>query len=70
MLSEFPRSPKLLKGALVVFASHKPGPPPTVIIFQHNHEQLSRSGAHRVAPPDLSSVEVPAKTCFMCWVTS
>lgn len=34
MPSEFPRSPKLLKGALVVFSSQKPGPPLTVIMFQ------------------------------------
>jgi hypothetical protein len=35
MPSEFPRSPKLLKGALAVFSSQKPGPPPTVIVFQN-----------------------------------
>lgn len=56
MPSEFPRSPKLLKGALVVFASQKLGPPPTVIVFQYNPEQLSRSLAPRAAPPDPGSV--------------
>ena len=56
MSSEFPRSPKLLKGALVVFQSQKPGPPPTVIVFQYNPDQLGRSLAHRAAPPDPSSV--------------
>lgn len=56
MPSQFPRSPKLLKGALVVFQSQKIGPPPTVIVFQYNPEQLSRSLAHRAAPPDASSV--------------
>lgn len=56
MPSEFPRSPKLLKGALVVFPSQKPGPPPTVIVFQYNPEQLSRSLAPRAAPPDPGSV--------------
>jgi len=55
MASEFPRSPKLLKGALVVF-SQKLGPPPTVIVFQYNPEQLSRSLTPRAAPPDPSSV--------------
>lgn len=55
MPSEFPRSPKLLKGGLVVFPSQKLGPPPTVIVFQYNPEQLSRSLAPR-APPDPSSV--------------
>jgi hypothetical protein len=56
MPSEFPRSPKLLKAALVVFTSQKPGPPPTVIAFQYNPEQLSRSLADRAAPPDPGSV--------------
>jgi hypothetical protein len=35
---------------MVVFSSQKPGPPPTVIAFQYNPEQLSRSLAHRAAP--------------------
>ena len=56
MSSEFPRSPKLLKGALVVFQSQKTGPPPSVIVFQYNPDQLSRSLSHRSAPPDPSSV--------------
>src|SRR5687768_2986403 len=56
MSSEFPRSPKLLKGALVVFQSQKIGPPPSVIVFQYNPDQLTRSLAHRAAPPDPSSV--------------
>src|SRR5215208_1878652 len=42
MPSDFPRSPKLLKGALVVYESQTPGPPPKVIVFQYNPEQLSR----------------------------
>lgn len=57
MSSEFPRSPKLLKGGLVVFPSMKAGgPPPTVIPFQYNPEQVSRTLAHRAAPADPSSV--------------
>jgi hypothetical protein len=39
-----------------VFSSQKPGPPPTVVVFQYNPEQLSRSLDHRVAPADPSSV--------------
>jgi hypothetical protein len=54
--SEFPGSPRLLKGALVVFASQKRGPPPTVLAFQYNPEQLSRSLAQRAAPPNPGSV--------------
>jgi Contractile injection system tube protein len=56
VVSDFPGSPKLLKGALVVFESQKPGPPPRVIVFQYNPEQLTRSLAHRVAPPEPSNV--------------
>lgn len=56
MPSEFPRSPKLLKGALIVFQSQRAGPPPTVIVFQYNPEQLSRSLTDRAAPPDPSNV--------------
>jgi len=42
MPSDSPHSPKLLKGALVVYASHAPGPPPQVIVFQYNPDQLKR----------------------------
>lgn len=43
MASEFPRSPRLLKGALVSYASQFLGPIPNVIVFQYNPAQLSRS---------------------------
>jgi hypothetical protein len=56
MSSEFPRSPRLLKGALVVFESQKPGPPPRVVVFQYNADQVTRSLAHRAAPPEPSNV--------------
>ncbi len=56
MASDFPRSPKLLKGALVVFASQSPGPPPQVIVFQYNSEQITRSLAQRAAPRDPGNV--------------
>src|SRR5205807_9522031 len=56
MASDFPRSPKLLKGGLVVYASQDPGPPPQVIIFQYNPEQMSRTLAMRAAPRDPSNV--------------
>ena len=46
MASEFPNSPKLLKGALVVYASHDPGATSKIIPFQYNPEQVSRSLAH------------------------
>ena len=47
MPSEFPRSPKLLKGALVVYESQSPGPPPKIIVFQYNPEQLERKLENR-----------------------
>jgi hypothetical protein len=56
MASDFPCSPKLLKGGLVVYQSQNPGPPPQVIIFQYNPEQLSRSLAMRAAPRDPGNV--------------
>jgi len=64
MPSEFPRSPRLLKGALVVFDSQKPGPPPRVIVFQYNAEQLSRSLASRAAPPEPSDVGAAREDSF------
>jgi len=64
MPSDFPRSPKLLKGALVVYESQKPGPPPKVIVFQYNSEQLSRSLAHRAAPPEPSDVGAAREDSF------
>ncbi len=56
MPSDFPRSPKFLKGALVAYESQFLGPVPNVIVFQYNPEQLSRTLAHRAAPPEPSNV--------------
>jgi hypothetical protein len=56
MASDFPRSPKLLKGGLVVYQSQNPGPPPQVIVFQYNPEQMSRSLVMRAAPRDPGNV--------------
>ena len=43
MPSQFPGSPRLLKGALVVYASHDPGAAAKIIPFQYNPVQVSRS---------------------------
>ena len=43
MPSEFPPSPKLLKGALVEFSERFIGPVPNVIVFQYNPETLTRT---------------------------
>ncbi len=55
MASQFPRSPKLLKGALVAYQSQFLGPIPNIIVFQYNPEQLTRSLAYRQPTPDYSS---------------
>jgi hypothetical protein len=47
MPSDFPRSPKILKGALVAY--QLPDLLPTVIIFQYNPEHLTRSLQARTA---------------------
>lgn len=47
MPSDFPRSPKFLKGALVAYESQFIGAVPNIIVFQYNPEQLSRSLSHR-----------------------
>jgi hypothetical protein len=49
--SDFPGSPKLLKGALVVFEAMAPVPT-NLIAFQYNPETLTRSFAARTAAPD------------------
>lgn len=47
MASDFPRSPKILKGALIAY--QLPDLLPTVIVFQYNPEQLTRSLTGRTA---------------------
>lgn len=42
MPSDFPRSPKLLKGALIQFSAPLLIPIPNIIIFQYNPDTLSR----------------------------
>jgi hypothetical protein len=51
MPSDFPRSPKFLKGALVAYESQFLGPIPNIIIFQYNPEQLRRTLASRTPAP-------------------
>jgi hypothetical protein len=52
MASQFPGSPKLLKGALAVYASQTPGTQPKVIVFQYNPASIKRTLAGRSQPPD------------------
>jgi hypothetical protein len=56
MPSDFPLSPRLLKGALVAYESQFLGPIPNVIVFQYNPDQLSRTLAHRTAPPEPGNI--------------
>ena len=51
MSSDFPRSPKFLKGALVSYQSQFLGPIPNIIVFQYNPEQLSRTLSLRTPQP-------------------
>ena len=61
MPSDFPRSPKFLKGALAVYESQLMGFVPNVIVFQYNPEQLSRTLAHRPTPPEPSTCVLPGE---------
>jgi hypothetical protein len=47
MAEDFPRSPRLIKGALVEYQSQLLGPLPNIIAFQYNPEQVRRTLAHR-----------------------
>jgi hypothetical protein len=51
MPGEFPRRPRLLKGALVAYDQPILGPVPNVIVLQYNPEQLTRSLQPRLARP-------------------
>jgi hypothetical protein len=42
-MSNYSRSPKLLKGALIEFSERFIGPIPNVIVFQYNPESMTRS---------------------------
>lgn len=49
MASEFPRRPKLLKGALVAYQSQLIPGVPRVVVFQYNPDTLTRTLRHRTA---------------------
>ena len=55
MASQFPGSPKLLKGALAVYAQQTPGTQPKIIVFQYNPTSIKRTLAARSQPPDKGS---------------
>jgi|SRR5215211_7461331 len=56
MPSDFPRSPKLLKGALVAYQSQFLGPVPNVIVLQYNPDQLNRTLTNRSERSQTGSV--------------
>jgi hypothetical protein len=57
MPSDFPRSPRLLKGALVVYKSQAPGTQPEATLpFQYNPETLSRTLANRSNMEEASNI--------------
>lgn len=47
MPGDFPRSPTLVKGALVAYDQKFLGPIPNIIVFQYNPDELSRTLTHR-----------------------
>ncbi len=47
MTSEFPGRPRVLKGALVAYASALLGPVPNVVVFQYNPDTVTRTVRHR-----------------------
>jgi hypothetical protein len=59
MASEFPGTPRLLKGALVVFETSAPIPT-NLIVFQYNPDQLTRSFKQQTPPaPDPKKAKNP-----------
>ena len=52
MGTQFPGSPRILKGALAVYPKQTPGTQPTVIVFQYNPENIKRTLVARTQPPD------------------
>src|SRR5215218_8315109 len=55
MPSAFPRSPKLLKGALAVYERDEQSAQPKVIVFQYNPDQIRRTLANRTPPSEPSN---------------
>jgi hypothetical protein len=53
--SDFPRSPKLLKGALAVYERDEQSAQPKVIVFQYNPDQIRRILANRTPPSEPSN---------------
>jgi hypothetical protein len=56
MPSDFPRSPKLLRGALAVYEEDTPGTQPQIIHFQYNPHSLRRRLEHRAEQAQPSNV--------------
>jgi len=56
MPSDFPKSPKLLRGALAVYGDDAPGTQPQIIHFQYNPQALRRRLEHRAQPAQPSNV--------------
>src|SRR5215472_3774267 len=62
MPSGYPKSPKLLKGALISFSSPMLIPLPNLIVFQYNPESLSRTlAAYTPPPPKDENAKAPDK---------
>jgi len=53
-MSDFPRSPRLLRGGLVLLDADDPSTPPRVLVLQYNPDSLSRTLQVQGAPPDAA----------------
>jgi hypothetical protein len=59
MPSEYPGSPKLLKGALIQFSAPMLVPIPNIIVFQYNPESMKRTVGGRPAAAGGGSAQAP-----------
>ncbi len=64
MPSQFPNSPKLVKGALLEFGGAVLGLLPNIILFQYNPEQLSHKLSQPPSPTSSGSTTTEKKETF------
>jgi hypothetical protein len=67
--SEFPRRPKLLKGAIVAYQSQLIPGVPRLVVFQYNPDSLTRTLRHRTASGGASDATSPADAREVLQVT-
>jgi hypothetical protein len=65
MPGEFPRSPRLLKGALVAYDQPILGPIPNIIVLQYNPDQLTRTLRPRGTPRQSATTGEPKQDTLL-----